>query len=67
MNVYICLYILKTEEIKSIVNRFAFLILASAPPLGTTCGELGKDSLLVLALRATTSRIPGMHFLRKCS
>lgn len=51
------------RKIKSIVNKFTFLMLASAHPLGNIWGEWGKDSLLVLALRATTSRIPGMRFL----
>ena len=51
------------RKIKSVVSRFTFLLLASAPPLGSIWGEWGKDSLLVLALRATASRIAEMHFL----
>lgn len=62
MYIYVYTYE-KMRKIKSIVNRFTFLILSSVPPLENIWGEWGKDSLFVLDLRATTSRIPGMHFL----
>lgn len=62
MYIYVYTYE-KMREIRSVVNRFTFLILASVPPLENIWEEWGKDSLFVLGLRATTSRIPGMHFL----
>lgn len=55
------------RRIKSIVSRFAFLTLVSAPPLGNIQVEWGKDSLLALSLRATASRVPRIHFVCLCS